>query len=141
MRRALVAVAVSTVLLVACQPAPTATITNKADPARPICGSTGRLYGTVSPAGATPKVVLQKTRNGKWEDWIWLQGLGSTEGSHRIYGTVDPSTGAWSFQYSVPIEAKTIHVRVRSLGGSVASPGLYLTPRPASSDVPCPTID
>lgn len=107
-----------------CEPAPTATITAKA-PSKGYCGTTVTVTGTVTPASATPRVVLQRTVKGKWVDWMWI--LGDTgEQPHRMYGTV--TNGKYEIPFYMPISKNVLHLRVRSNGGSVVSNGVYITP-------------
>jgi hypothetical protein len=105
------------------------TITAKADPARPACFGAGSIAGVVTPAGATPKVVLQRTEGGKWVDWKWFVSH-TSEGRHVISTTVD-SAGKYRLSFLVPRSSATLHLRARSAGSGATSPGVYVTPRPA----------
>ena len=129
MRRALVALTLVLcgVAAVACQPASKATITAKAQMTKPGCKSDSYISGAVKPAGATPRVWLQRTEGGKWVDWKWHTG--SSGGRVRyLYGNVQDD-GAYRIQYSVPsTEGVTYHLRVRSEGGGAFSNGVYITP-------------
>ena len=133
MRRMLGSVVAAMLLVVvgaACQPTePAMTITAK--PMQPACYNDG-LEGTVTPIDATSKVVLQRTVNGKWVDWKWYIGT-SGESPHIISAPVSSwDEGAYWPQYAdetasgVPLSG-TIHIRVRSEGGTRFSNGIYVT--------------
>jgi hypothetical protein len=78
--------------------------------------------------------VLQKTERGVWKDWIWPPYGGG--GSQRL--TAKPAAdGTWSMTYLVPNSAATIHLRVRSAGGTVFSNSVYVTPWSDHPDYPC----
>lgn len=111
-------------MLSSCTPA--ATITAVPDTTRPACYDLLTINGQIDPAGATTKVVLQRTVGGKWVDWIWYQTGDSDEQAHRLYGVVD-SDGSYFLNYNAPWWATTVHLRVRSGGGSVVSPSFYVT--------------
>lgn len=130
MRRALGAVAVVAVCvgLMACQPTePAMTITAKPDSTTPYCGGGDWVRGKVSPAGATKQVVLQRTKDGKWEDWVWRISYDSRPPA-KITAKVDEA-GAYKLPYAIPTNRNTLHLRVRSDGGTKFSPGFYVTPK------------
>lgn len=115
--------------MAACEPAtPTATIWAKAQEAKPACNTQSYITGNVKPAGATPKVILQRTVDGKWVDWMWkTQQTGSR--IRILFGNVQ-SDGTYRIGFTVPgTEGATYHLRVRSEGGSVASNDVYVTPK------------
>mgnify|MGYP006921472627 CR=1 FL=1 len=130
--RKLLAVGVVVVgfLLVQVAPASAAvTITAKAV-GKPTCYNSARIEGYLTPATATPRVVLQRTVGGKWQDWKWYTIL--EEGQWRkphilTSGIGDGGIPAhYSVQYLGTARASIIHLRVRSNGGSVVSPGVYV---------------
>ena len=128
MRRILTAGLMVVGLLVAsgCQPAePAMTITAKAS-AFPTCGGDGELAGKVTPKTATSKVVLQRTKGGKWVDWVTPQGAGETP---RVQTSTVFSDGGYQLYFMVPNSTATIHIRARSDKGTAFSPGVYVTPR------------
>lgn len=140
MRRILgaVAVLVAVVGLMACEPTPpkpTVTITAKPDSTKPYCGGGSWIRGKVTPAAATPQVVLQRTKNGKWEDWVWRISYDSRPPG-KIVAKVD-SAGAYKLPYAIPLSTSTLHLRVRSNGGGVTSPGFYVSPRTDDPEIPC----
>lgn len=107
-----------------CQPG--VTITATPNDLTPGCGAVAYLTGTVTPATATPRVVLQRTVGGKWVDWEWYSdAIDNTKG--RLGASVNQSTGAYSVAYWAPITAQTLHLRVRSNGGGAVSNGPYVT--------------
>lgn len=127
MRRvAMVGAALVMLAATACKPTPEPTVSITAKPIQPACYNHG-LEG-VAPAGAA-SVVLQRTVNGKWQDWIWYEGGLPYEQPHRI--TAPTRGGDYAIQFSdrTPTGQKlsgVIHIRVRSGGGSAVSPGVYV---------------
>lgn len=130
MRRIIGAVAVvAAFLIVQAAPASAAvTITAKAV-GKPTCRNGARIEGGVLPVGATRRVVLQRTVGGKWQDWKWWNsGEESTWAKPHLLTDVPESfeQGHYSIQYLGSVKASIIHLRVRSNGGSVVSPGVYV---------------
>lgn len=114
----------------ACDPVTTITATTAS---RPGCGQTATIDGTVTPASATGRVVLQRTVGGKWVDWKWVTG-NTGEVPHVLRSKVAPDTGTYVIPFQVPFSTNTIHLRVRSDGGSVVSRGMYVTPTEYDDD-------
>lgn len=83
-------------------------------------GATVTLSGKVTPASATPRVVVQRVIDHRWVD--------------RDSAAVNTSTGAYSVSIK-PSQTGTYKLRVRSAGGSVLSSIVYVTikPKPAST--------
>lgn len=105
---------------------PKMTITAKPIDTRPGCGQIASVYGTVKPAKATTKVVIQRTVGGKWVDWKWVTGdTGDT--TPHLLSAVPRSDGGFEIGFQVPFDPSPIHMRVRSAGGT-ASPAFYMTP-------------
>ena len=116
------------VLLAACQPTPTATITATA-PRNPYCWNPIEITGTVTPADATPRVVLQRTVGGKWVDWQWITYPADTTRT-RLVAVPNPTTGAYRLTFMAPgEEGVTVHIRVRSDDGTSFSNAPYITTR------------
>lgn len=116
------------VLLASCTP--TVTITAKPAKTKATCWENVRVEGIVTPKDATSRVVLQRTEGGKWVDWLWYNTGESEEVPHRIAGDVqrfEGQNGEYSLDFNTPWWATTLHLRVRSNGGSVVSPGFYVT--------------
>lgn len=113
-----------------CQPAePAMAITATPDDAKPACSDNAYITGEVDPAGATSKVVLQRTEGGKWVDWRWRsRDSDSTLG--QVGATVQQrgDVGIFELPYLVPGSKSTLHLRVRSSGGGFVSKGFYVTP-------------
>jgi len=134
MRAAMAAMAVTAMVLVgvtACEPAPTVTITaTTPDRYTEACGFF-TIEGRITPAKATSGVVLQRTVNGKWEDWIWYQTGDTDEEPHRIRGHLDYTsfdwTGYWLEAFTPCTVGRTYSLRVRSAGGSVVSNTVWIT--------------
>lgn len=123
-------------MLAGCDPAPTTTITAKAPKTVP-CGDYMNLTGKVDPPRATPEVILQRTVNGKWTDWLWYETNDSNEDPHRIRGGVDPYSGEWWMNPRAPYTGgRTYSLRVRSAGGSVVSNTVWVT----TSTTGCPSV-
>lgn len=124
-RRFLAVAAVAVVLMVATGCEPSMTITAKPDPA-PMSTTNSYVRGTVTPATATAKVVLQRTVGGKWVDWQACQATGCWSKPAKVpTANVNQSTGAYAIAYPVQWCAHTLHLRVRSEGGSAFSPAFY----------------
>ena len=116
-----------------CQPAePAMTITGAVESH---CGD-HTLSGVVAPAKATTKVVVQRTVGGKWVDWKWYETTLNSEPLHALAATPNKATGAYSVRIAfghsdgigkpiTDLTGTTIHLRVRSNGGSATSPGWY----------------
>lgn len=135
--RKVLAVAAMAVLVAACQPTePASTITAKPDATKPVCGGGSWIRGKVTPAGSTGKVVLQRTRDGKWEDWVWRVSYDSRPLA-KLVAQVD-GAGVYNMPYAVPLSPKPLHLRVRSEGGTRFSSGFYVTPGPGPSGGSCP---
>lgn len=81
-------------------------------------------------------MVLQRTVNGKWVDFKWYSTYSAYAFHHStpklLTGAVNQTTGAFRIGYFVD-SYKTMHFRVRSNGGSVVSPGFYMTPNQTDS--------
>ena len=124
-RRFLAVAAVAVVLMVATGCEPSMTITAKPDPA-PMSTTNSYVRGTVTPATATAKVVLQRTVGGKWVDWQACPAVGCQGDASKVpAANVNQSTGAYAIAYPVQWCAHTLHLRVRSEGGSAFSPAFY----------------
>lgn len=137
MRRFLAAAAVAVALVggaTACQPAePAMTITAKAKP-YPLAASTSQITGTVTPAKATTKVVLQRTKGGKWVDWQACPATGCGGFAPKVpQANVNQSTGAYSIDYPVQWCGQVIHLRVRSNGSTAYSKDFYTQADPHES--------
>lgn len=78
-------------------------------------GASVTLSGKVTPASATPRVVVQRVIDHRWVD--------------RDSVAVNASTGAYSVVIK-PSQTGTYKLRVRSAGGSVVSPIVYVTINP-----------
>jgi len=78
-------------------------------------GATVTLSGKVTPPSATPRVVVQRVIDHKWVD--------------RDSVSVNTSTGSYSVAIK-PSQTGTYKLRVRSAGGSVVSPIMYVTIKP-----------
>lgn len=97
---------------------------------KPACGNNA-VEGKVSPVGATPKVVLQRTVNGKWVDWQWYTGSDDAERPHAISARPNMDDGGYFISYADrkpngQLLTGTIHLRVRSNGGGAVSKGFYV---------------
>lgn len=114
------------VLVVASGCTPSAKITADTDGAAD-CGTEITMGGSVTPADATPKVVLQRTVNGKWVDWKWHEGY-TYSAPHIIEAKVD-RWGSWYMDPRAPVApvGGVFHLRVRSAGGTVVSNSMYVT--------------
>lgn len=120
----LTAVLGAAILISACQPTPptssskiTATTAATAE-----CGYQIVIEGTTDPTKPTPNVVLQRTVDGKWQDWLWYQTWDSDESPHRVTATVEQRTGKYYMFFRAPITPGRTHsLRVRSAGGSAWS--------------------
>lgn len=128
MRRTLVvAVAMLGLALTACLPTePVMTITAKPVKA---CRNNA-ISGVVTPAEAIEKVVLQRTVNGKWQDWNWYYG--SDVYPRIITARVYQDDGTYQLEFEPekpggPELSGTIHFRVRSSGGTKFSKSFYVT--------------
>lgn len=126
MRRTLAAAGLAIVMLVACQPTePSMTIT--AAELTPKCLNSV-IIGKVTPANATSKVVLQRTVGGKWVDWKWYVGGHSPA---ALITDAPIADGTFYLPYDTekpdgtPLTG-TVHLRVRSSGGTQFSNGLYV---------------
>jgi hypothetical protein len=127
MKRLLLALALL-VAVTACDPAPPkATIT--ATPAAKYVAIAHDTYisGKVTPAGATPKVVLQRTVGGKWVDLVERPTSFLNDKPVLRSAAVNPTTGAYKITM-YPGTYSVLHLRVRSNGGTVVSPSFYVTP-------------
>jgi len=89
--------------------AATVTITASISPSTIELGQTTYVSGTVTPSGATPRVVVQRGVGGRWTD---RQGGAVTGGTFRI--GIKPAQGG------------TYALRVRSGGGTVVSKTVYV---------------
>lgn len=125
MRRAL-AIAVVLVALVVgtgCEPAMKIT----ARPVQPACYNDA-VTGTVTPAGATTKVVMQRTVSGKWVDWKWYRG---SDPVPRVLTATPDAEGVYQLDYEgekpdgTPLTG-VVHFRVRSSGGGTVSNDFYV---------------
>ena len=111
MRAAVLAAVVVALMWVVSTPveAASATISATISPRSIALGQTTYVEGTVSPAGATTRVVVQRGVGGRWSD---RQGGTVTNGRFRI--GIKPSQGG------------VYALRVRSNGGSVVSNTVYV---------------
>lgn len=102
--------------------APPTTISARLSATSVTVGQTVYVQGTVAPAGALSRVVVQRAVDRAWAD--------------RAAGSVDRATGAYRIAIT-PSQSGTYKLRVRSNGGSVWSGTIYLTvraaPRPPGS--------
>ena len=110
----------------ACQPPaePAMTIYATSQP-QPECESIQGITGTVTPGGATPRVVLQQSVSGKWQDWT---GYSQHGGQPHLLAANVSSTGTYRINYMVPRTTNTRKLRIRSNGGTRFSPTFYITP-------------
>ncbi len=126
MRRILIAAAMSVGVLAAtaCQPTePAMTITAKRTSS---CLANPTVEGKVTPATATPKVVLQRSSGGKWTDFKWYQTAESSEVAHVITDALDGG-GAYVLRFDPSNLKGTQKFRVRSNGSGYVSPSVYFT--------------
>lgn len=137
MKKILMATALAALVVMSTACEPSATITAKPDDATPVCASADWIRGKVTPASATPKVALQRTVGGKWVDWKWYATESSSTGQQTLWAKVDGS-GAYALSYRIPGSTTPIHLRVRSSGGGVVSPGFYVKPTSDDPEIPCP---
>jgi hypothetical protein len=99
---------------------PVPTIVAALSTATTTVGEPVAVDGTVSPATATPRVLVQRLVDGRWLD--------------RVAAAVDPATGAFHAVVT-PSQHGTYQLRVRSNGGSVVSPTMALEVRPRPTSI------
>ena len=139
MRRAILTAAVAFGVLVSmATPASAASlkITLQASPTHPVCGTGAELVGTATPWNGTSRVMVQRTVNGRWVDWKWYSSSDTDAMLTRLAGVPDDLDGGFFIDYLTPVTKHTLHLRVRSNGGSVVSNGVYVTPKPGHG-LPC----
>lgn len=126
MRRILVSAVLVLTLAAATSCTPAATISARPDP-YPRVAETSYVRGTVEPATATTKVVLQRTIGGKWVDWKACDSEGcNTASPPRVRrANVDQVTGGYAIAYPVQLCGVVLHLRVRTLEGGSFSKGFY----------------
>lgn len=118
----LVAVAGAVLAVSACEPA--MTITAHPSEGQPLTCDSWQVTGKVSPASATPKVVLQMTVKGKWVD---AKAPATFDAPHTVRSAnVSQSTGGYAINVQY-VWSYTQHFRVRSNGGGAVSPSFYVT--------------
>ncbi len=141
--RKIMAVVVGVGLLVAAGCTPAVTITASAS--RYVdCGTSIPIKGTVTPSDAMTSVVVQRTTNGKWVDWLWYETGDSDEEVHKLVARMYAIPGEWSITPRAHTwkAGETIHLRVRASaaagGTAVVSPSFYVTTKVGPSGR-CPT--
>lgn len=131
MRRILAVGAAALLFMVgaaACEPTPPAepamTITAAPNPSLVSCGLLMHVEGTVTPATATPKVVLQFYAGGKWTDVV---AGDSYIGAWSLRtANVSKTSGGYSIALLVGWLDSTMRLRVRSSAGSAVSHSMYV---------------
>jgi hypothetical protein len=136
MRRVLVLVAAvaAVVTLAACEPTPPPTPTVGISMALSggtcTAGSDVTVKGSLDEGVKTPKVTVQRTVGGKWVDLKWYRTSDTGEQAGAITATVDSGSKfrtTFVQEYYGQKLPGTIHLRVRSAGGTVISNDRYLT--------------
>jgi hypothetical protein len=124
-RLGLVAAAVAVIFaMTGCEPSMTITAKDDAGAYGTSCGLMIHVNGNVTPISATPKVVLQTTKGGKWVD---AQGRADWNAAPTTRtANVSKSTGGYSIPYVVDWYMTSKHLRVRSAGGGSFSPSFYV---------------
>lgn len=92
-------------------PADAATLDGALSSSSILLGQPVSISGTVTPAEATPRVVIQRRINGRWYD--------------RLTAQVDPETGAYTASIT-PSGAGAYELRVRTAGGTVTTAPMTL---------------
>lgn len=128
MRRiALAAVLALTLAVVGTGCEPKMTITAKPSKTKLPCGSEMTVGGTVKPYNATETVTIQYTKAGKWVDYQAAVGGGDPDYDTERVDMSNPFEGTYEFGFLAPYKATTLHLRVRSKGGSTVSNSFYVT--------------
>lgn len=134
----LTAVLGTALLLSACQPTPppTSSIPITATAPRYVeCGGYITVEGEVDHYKPPTPLVLQRTVNGKWQDWIWYETGDSDEVPHRIEAIVVSRT--YSVTPRAPVTpGRTYSLRMRSPGGTAWSNTVWVTTTQASGGCP-----
>jgi hypothetical protein len=126
MRRILVAAAAVLMLIVATGCEPAMTITASDPEHTTTCGYVMRVVGTVKPAAATKKVVLQWTSGGKWVD-VKAYADQPPHAAPRSLRTGNVSQSSGNYTIPVYVDWFTVkHFRVRSAGSSAVSNDFYM---------------